>query len=433
MSRQTVGCFILVLIGLCLAAAIFYQIPPIKDRLGWRVEALQARLRYAINPPEQAVFVPAGQPLPNLADQLPTATPAAAQTAASSLATPLPGPTETPTPTATPIQTPTPLPAQVLLSGITHTYQSWNNCGPANLAMALSFWGWQGDQHDIADMLKPNTRDKNVMPYEMADFVNQQTDFSAQLKVGGDLQTLKALVAAGLPPLIEKGFEGPGFDGWMGHYEVINGYDDLEQVFYVQDSYKGPDLKVSYETLLDQWRAFNNTYLVIYPPERAEEASAILGAQVDPTVNYQAALQKASEETAHLTGRDLYFAWFNRGSSLVALHDYQNAAIAYDAAFANYAAIPKEQRPWRMLWYQTGPYFAYYYTGRYQDVIDLADNILSISNEPVLEESYYWRGRARLALGDNEGAIADFRKSAKVHPDFQPAIEQLNALGVETP
>jgi tetratricopeptide (TPR) repeat protein len=86
-----------------------------------------------------------------------------------------------------------------------------------------------------------------------------------------------------------------------------------------------------------------------------------------------------------------------------------------------------------MLWYQTGPYFAYYYTGRYQDVIDLADNILSISNEPVLEESYYWRGRARLALGDNEGAIADFRKSAKVHPDFQPAIEQLNALGVETP
>jgi hypothetical protein len=163
MSRQTVGCFILVLIGLCLAAAIFYQIPPIKDRLGWRVEALQARLRYAINPPEQAVFVPAGQPLPDLASQLPTATPAAALTTIPSLTTPLPGPTETPSPTATPVLTPTPLPAQVLLGGITHMYQSWNNCGPANLAMALSFWGWQGDQDVVGPVINPDPKDKNVI------------------------------------------------------------------------------------------------------------------------------------------------------------------------------------------------------------------------------------------------------------------------------
>ncbi len=93
--------------------------------------------------------------------------------------------------------------------------------------------------------------------------------------------------------------------------------------------------------------------------------------------------------------------------------------------------IPKEERPWRMLWYQTGPYFAYYYTGRYQDVLDLADGVLSITNEPVLEESYYWRGMAKLALGDNDGAIADFRKSEEVHPGFIPAIQQLNALGIE--
>ncbi len=51
---------------------LLYQIPPINERLAWRVEGLQARLRYAINPPEQAVFQPAGQPLPNLADTLPT-------------------------------------------------------------------------------------------------------------------------------------------------------------------------------------------------------------------------------------------------------------------------------------------------------------------------------------------------------------------------
>lgn len=427
MSRQTIGCFVLVLVGLCVVGLLLYQIPPINERLAWRIEAMQARLRYAINPPEQVVFQPVGQPLPNLADALPSATP--------SLTLPptptQPGPTETPVPTAAPTLVPTPIPAQAMLSGITHMYQMWNNCGPANLAMALSFWGWQGDQRDTAAYLKPNKRDKNVMPYEMADYVNEQTDLRALVRLGGEVDMLKALIAAGFPVIVEKGFEGPSFDGWMGHYEVVNGYDDAAQVFYVQDSYNGPNLEVPYAKLIGQWRAFNDTYLVIYPPDREAEVLAILGPQADPNANFQAALQKASAETSTLTGRDQYFAWLNRGASLVLLHDYQNAATAFDAAFANYAAIPKEERPWRMLWYQTGPYFAYYYTGRYQDVIDLADGVLGITNEPVLEESYFWRGMARLALGDNAGAIADFRKSAEVHPGFIPAVQQLNALGIE--
>lgn len=417
----------LVLILLCLVGGLVYQIPPVNERLAWRVEAMQARVRYALNPPEQQVFEPVGQTLPSLADTLPTATPTPVPTATPTV----PGPTDTPKPTVTLTPIPTPLPSQAMLSGFTHMYQSWNNCGPANLAMALTFWGWEGDQQDTAAVLKPNKLDKNVMPYEMVDFVNEHTDLRAVARVGGDLHMLKALIAAGFPVIVEKGFEGAGFDGWMGHYEVVNGFDDAEQVFFVQDSYKGPDLKVPYAELESQWRAFNNTYIVIYPPEREAEVMSILGPQADPTANFQYALQKASDETTSLSGRDLFFAWFNRGANLVALHDYQNAATAFDAAFAHYANIPKELRPWRMLWYQTGPYFAYYYTGRFQDVVDLATSVLSIANDPVLEESYYWRGRALLALGDEKGAIADFQKAVKVHPGFIPAVEQLNLLGIE--
>jgi tetratricopeptide (TPR) repeat protein len=319
-----------------------------------------------------------------------------------------------------------------MLEGITHWFQGWNNCGPTNLAMALSFWDWQGDQYAAADYLKPNTRDKNVMPYEMVDFVNEQTDLRALFRVGGDLEMLKAFVAAGFPVIVEKGFEGVGFEGWMGHYQVVNGYDDAARTFFVQDSYKqnGPNVEVSYDDLLKAWRAFNYTYIVPYPPEREGEVLSILGPQVDANANYQSALQKARDETADLTGRDLFFAWFNQGSSLVALHDYQNAATAYDAAFANYANLPEAERPYRMLWYQTGPYFAYYYTGRYQDVIDLANFAFKHEYEKVLEESLYWRGMAELALGDTKAAIADFRKAVKAHPGFIPAVEQLNALGV---
>lgn len=426
MSRQTVGCFVLVLVALCLAGLLVYQIPPVHDRLSWRVDQLQARLRYTLNPPEKDVFQPVGEPLPNLADQLPTATPSPVPTATPTV----PGPTATLTPTATATRMPTPLPEQALLSGFTHMYQMWNNCGPANLAMALSYWGWKGDQRDTAAVLKPNNRDKNVMPYEMVDFVNENTDLRALARLGGDLQMLKAFIAAGFPVLVEKGFEGVSFDGWMGHYEVINGFDDAAQEFTVQDSYEGPNLKVPYAEMLSQWRAFNHTYVVMYPPEREGEVLSILGPQADVNANYQSTLQQAVAETTSLAGRDQFFAWYNRGSSLTALHDYQNAAVAYDAAFANYPNIPEVERPWRMLWYQTGPYFAYYYTGRYQDVINLATETLKNEHEKVLEESLYWRGLAHLALGDIEAAIADFQRAVKAHPGFLPAIEKLNALGV---
>ena len=428
MSKRTIGCLALVIIILCLSAGFVYRLPPIYDRLGWRVESFISRLRYAINPPAEQVFQPGGEvgsTLPPL--NLPTATATSPATATATV----PGPTPTPSPTPTPTFTPTPLPAQAMLNGITHMYQRYNNCGPANLAMALSFWGWQGTQQDTADYLKPNARDKNVMPYEMELFVEEQTDLSAAVRVGGDLQLLKALISAGYPVIVEKGFEGVRFDGWMGHYQVVNGYDNAAQVLFVQDSYDGPNLEIAYEEMLNRWRAFNYTYMVIYPPAQEEQVMAILGPQADLNTNYEAALQRATEETSRLSGRDLFFAWFNRGTNLNYLHDYQAAATAYDAAFANYPTIPEKERPWRMLWYQTGPYFAYYYTGRYQDVVDLAISTLTVMNESVLEESYYWRGMARLALGETDSAIADFRKAADVHPGFQPALDQLAALGVQ--
>jgi tetratricopeptide (TPR) repeat protein len=180
---------------------------------------------------------------------------------------------------------------------------------------------------------------------------------------------------------------------------------------------------------MQDWRAFNYTYLVIYPTARGEEVVAILGPHLDATYNYQAAADRAAAEVKTSQGRDLYFAWFNRGSSLTGMQDYANAAVAFDAAFANYTAIPERQRPWRMLWYQTSPYFAYFYSQRFQDVINLADQTLQNMSEPVLEESYYWRAKAEAALGNVEAAIADYRRALTAHPGFTPAIDELRYLG----
>ncbi|NIV32947.1 MAG: hypothetical protein GWN58_26935, partial [Anaerolineae bacterium] len=44
--------------ALALIALLAYQSPFFQDRLGWRISALRAEIKYAIAPPEQAVFTP---------------------------------------------------------------------------------------------------------------------------------------------------------------------------------------------------------------------------------------------------------------------------------------------------------------------------------------------------------------------------------------
>ncbi len=407
---------------LALLGLFAYRTPFVQDRVGWRIAELQARIKYALSPPEEAVFTPNPTLVSIVEATFEALTPTPTQTAT-------PGPTASATLTPTPTVEPTPLPDSIQLNGVRHEYQNWNNCGPATLAMALSYWGWQGDQRPIAEFTKPNPRDKNVMPYELAAFVEEETPYRVIVRAGGDLDLLKRFMAAGLPVIIEKGFEGAGFKGWMGHYELLTGYDDARERFTAQDSYIMPDLPVPYALVEQYWRHFNYTYLVVYPAEREAEVLALLGPQADETANWQYTAQRASDEIFTLDGREAFFAWFNRGTSLVALQDYAGAAAAFDEAFQAYAALDPEIRPWRIFWYRTEPYWAYFYTGRYYDVINLATQTLDNMSEPVLEESYYWRALAREALGDTAGAIADLRTSLEYHPGFGPSLYQLNRLG----
>jgi len=417
-----------------LFSALLYQLPPVQDRVAWRIDNVKAKIKYAIKPPEEAIFTPQTKEI-QINDIVQetllalTLTPTPTNISASPTPTNS-GPTATPLPTETPTITPTPIPEKVTLTGIVHEFQKWNNCGPANLAMALSYWKWQGDQRDTAAFLKPNQRDKNVMPYEMTAYVNRMTDLRAIWRPGGDLTTLKRLIAAGFPVIIEKGFEGAGFDGWMGHYELLNSYDDKRERFLAQDSYIMPNLPVPYEDVETYWQQFNYTFIVVYPPDKESELFEVLGPLADETTSYQIAAQKASTEIFTTEGRTKAFAWFNRGTNLVYLDDYYGAAQAYDEYFSLYAALDSNEVniPWRNLWYQTGPYWAYFYTGRYYDVINLATTTIDAASEPAIEESWYWRGLAKEALGDIDGAIADLRKAVELNENFESAKRNLDRL-----
>jgi hypothetical protein len=406
----------------CLLAAFAYNLPPVHDRLAWRVDNLRVTIKRYFNPPEQVVFTPQEQVEAIVRGTLTALVPTATQTTLPSL-------TEKPFPSPIPSLTPTPIPEHVALSGIRHEYQKFNNCAPANLSMVLSYWGWEGDQFETRAYLRPSYEidDKNVNPFEIVDFVEKYTEFDALWRVGGDLGLLKRLVAAGFPVLIEKGLAE---DAWLGHHQTISGYDDKTNNFLVYDSYQGPPVAyaVPYETIAQYWRHFNFVYVVILPPERAAEVLSILGPNGDPQKNFQSAAELALNEAGNMTGREQFFAWFNRGANLVYLQDYAAAAQAYDTAFTLYAALPEKERPWRLLWYQDGPYAAYYYTGRYQDVINLAHTTLINVDKSVLEETYYWRGMAKAALGDRQGAIEDLQRADTLNPNSTPAGEELRRI-----
>ncbi|MEW6084766.1 MAG: C39 family peptidase [Chloroflexota bacterium] len=436
------------LIPIVIALGIgVYFIPPVNARLAPRLDEIRTQIKYLINPPEDATFQPQQQSQVDIALTAMMQTHIASQTPKATL-TPTAGPTLTPTVTSTP------LPGSVLWTDFRYEDQKnrWNYCGPANLSMALNFVGWDGDRDDVARVVKPGTQDPkldfiqqgrsdvNVMPYELVDFVNDETEFRALSRLGGDIAIAKRLLAAGFPFIAEKGYYEKDYTGkiaWLGHYQFVTGYDDAKGVLIVQDTWNdGPNFQISYEefTSSEAWLSFDNIFIVVYAPEREAELLRVLGAYADERWAAGHAREIADEGIENLTGIDQYFAWFAKGTSHVALQEYADAATAFDQAFAIYNELGQDdkQRPYRMMWYQTGPYWAYFYTGRYQDVIDLANVTLTETiSKPTLEESIYWRGQARYMIGDTPGAIADYREALRLHPNWGPALQALQDLGVQ--
>jgi hypothetical protein len=433
----------LIPISIPLLIAIYY-LPPVHSRLAWRIELARTQLQYWINPPDQAVFQPSGQNNPLTVET------AIATVRAEILLTLTPASTSTPEPGPTPESTitSTPLPATVILEGVKYEHQHGrlNYCGPANFSMALTYWGWDGNRDVIGKVVTPiNSKDKNVMPYELQDYITENVPgMTSVIRNGGDIETLKRLVSAGFPVVVEIGIYEIDINGkysWMGHYGFVTGYDDASQMIIYQDSYQpepetnpGPNRKIEYETLLERWRAFNYVFVVVYPVEKQNEVLAALGPLADEERANRHALEVAQAESQTLTGTDQFFAWFNAGTSHTALFEYVDAAAAYDYAFNLYANLDGDNalRPYRMMWYQTGPYKAYYYTNRFSDVINLADTTLNDTiAEPVLEESLYWRGRAYYMAGKTDLAIKDYRSALKYHPNWLPAIQALQELGIQ--
>ncbi len=432
--------FVAALTAFCLAALIFAGAvwatlaPQESDR---RVEWVQLKIAALLPQAPHPEFVPT--PLAQVEwTPEPTAAPVSivAPTAAATSTRPAPTRTRIPTPVSQPVANT--LPSRVALTNFRHDYQRFNNCGPATLAILLSHFGKSETQYDLAPLLKGNKDDRNVSPDEVVELIRSM-GLHSLTRVNGDESEIKRLLAQGIPVMTESWFV-PHPENASGHYRLLSGYDDAASastrgvglavqyletypssekgMFIAQDSYIGPNARVPYVAFDLDWRVFNRTYVVAYTDAQASAVKAIVGDNMDDTTMYERARDLAQREMA-LNAKDP-FAWFNLGSSLVGLGQYEQAANAFDKARVL-------KLPWRMMWYQFGPYEAYYHAARYREVIALADATLASS--AGLEESLYYRGLAQLASGQTDAARASFQSALQSNPHFAPAQQALTDIG----
>ncbi len=387
----------------------------LQDRYAWRREVMTTYIRGVLNPVES---IPTAVSIVEREENTPIAVmPSATKTETIPTRTPTVErkETEVPAPTATAI------PDRVVLSSPAYEKQDINNCGPATLAMYLKYYGWEGDQFTVSDLIKPIPQDRNVNVEELDYYVRNYAGWLQTIyRVGGDIELLKELIAAGIPVMIEESFTfeesyWPNDDKWAGHYFLVTGYDDQLQAVVGQDSFYGADRWVDYKTLQRQWQSFNYVYTVVYLPTQEETVRNILGENWNRDVNRQLALEKAQKETQE--DPDNVFAWFNLGSNQVYFGDYRDATLAFDRA-------REIGWPQRMLRYQFSPFMAYFHSLRNEDLMVLTE--YALQRTPNSEEALLWKGWGLYRDGKTLEAMESFLQALEERPGYEDALYAIN-------
>jgi len=413
-KRPFLRALIFLILGLSIFSLLVYQIPRVKRLVDYRMDMALTYLDHVINPvedlPTPAVNNAPAMPLPALSVTLEAEPTATAQ------------PSPTPAFTATPTLIPTPIPAQLQLAPPAYDEvrdkQDLNNCGPATLALNLRFFGWEGNQYDISRVIKPSEDDRNVNVEELAYYVRTKTGWlNVEYRVGGDLETLKRIIGAGVPVMIETTFQAdrdgwPNDDRWAGHYLLVTGYDDATEIFTVHDTERGANQQMDYQKLEEDWQSFNYVYIMVYLPEQEDDLKRAIGENWDVETNRRNALALAQAQAE--AEPDNAFAWFNIGTNLVYFERYQEAATAYDTARS--IGLPQ-----RMLRYQFGPFIAYFWTQRTDDLVALTNHALKQVSR-TSEEAMLWRGWAEYRLGNADTAMSYFNAALNVRPDYEDAL-----------
>jgi len=327
--------------------------------------------------------------------------------------TPLP----TPIPTAMPTQMP--LPSAKVIPNDYQIFETFNNCGPASLSMALSYYGIHKTQAELGQELRPyqnpqgNNDDKDVTLSELAN-ETEKLGLLAYYRPNGNITLLKKFIANGMPVIAETLLTK---DDDIGHFRVVKGFDDTTQTILQDDSYQGHNISYSYSDFDFMWKRYNYQYLVLVPKNKQKIAEQILGKDLNEKTawNETAAMDRAAlqQNPSDVASR------FNLSIALYYLGQYQQSVNEYEKV--------ADQLPFRTLWYQIEPIEAYYHLGDYQKVFSMTDTILNGGNR-AFSELYIIRGDIYKKQGNSPAAKAEYEKAVYYNVNMQAAKEALKSV-----
>ncbi len=311
-------------------------------------------------------------------------------------------------------------PTSYVIPSASYVSQTFNNCGPASLSMAMSYFGTNVSQDELREQMRPfnnpagGVDDKSVFAPEFVEHAKKY-GFESLERPNGTVELLKTLIANDIPVVLRTWLH-PNED--IGHFRIVRGYDDNRKVFTQDDSYEGKNLEYSYTTFEEMWKPFNYGYILVYPKEKQEIVASILGENMDRTKAYENAKIRAEKNLENNPNSS--YDLFNLSTAYYHLGDAQKSVEYYERAQSN-------SLPPRMMWYQIEPLQAYLAVGDYERVFALTDWIIR-NNNIAFSEMYILRGKAYQAQGNIDAARTEFEKAVYYNTKSTAAQQALTSL-----
>jgi tetratricopeptide (TPR) repeat protein len=301
--------------------------------------------------------------------------------------------------------------ASSTLPGLRHEYQRLNNCGPVTALMTLSLFGKAVTQAAAADALRTSKLDRNVTVDEMASYLARFGLLTAH-RLGGDANTLRRLIAAGVPVVLHQQMK---LTDDIGHYRVAYGFDD--DGITSGDSFLGPKLWHSDADLASLWRPYGGEYLVAYKPEQQAKVAQALGQDWNRRANLQ---RVATNMQARVSANPKdALSWSALGRARLELGAPSGAAKAFLEAH-------KHGLPAKHYWYQDDALRAWNRVGWFDTTRRVAARALV--DYPMSTEIGLSYARALLNLKQPAAARRAYQALLVEDPNNPVARQQLMAL-----
>jgi hypothetical protein len=311
------------------------------------------------------------------------------------------------------------LPASAFIPNDYQVYETWNNCGPASLSMALSYFGINESQQVLGEILRPyenNTGDNDDKDVTFEALAGEARTFGllAYYRPDGNMLLLKRFLAIGLPVIAETVMTK---DDDIGHYRVVKGYDDQTSVITQDDSMQGHNVQFSAADFDYMWKKYNYEYLVLAPRAKQRLVEAILGKDLNVRTAWEQTVKMDEAALAQNPGD--VDSTFNLSVADYYVGDYRGSVNAYEKV--------QYQLPFRTLWYQIEPIESYYMLGDYQKVFSITASILNNGNR-AFSQIYILRGEIDKKEGNIAAAKTEFENAVYYNIHLRAAQDALASV-----